>query len=160
MTPEIVGKFLSTLTEDDDHPYRTGPWRPQNTEWDAEDLTAVEGEIPSDLDGVYLRNSENPLHPALKFYHPFDGDAMIHVVGFRDGKAFYRNRFVRTEGLLAENEAGRPLWAGLAESPKLAERDGRGARGRMKDASSTDVLVHRGTALTSFYQCGDLYRVD
>jgi carotenoid cleavage dioxygenase len=30
----------------------------------------------------------------------------------------------------------------------------------MKDASSTDVIVHRGTALTSFYQCGDLYRVD
>ena len=30
----------------------------------------------------------------------------------------------------------------------------------MKDASSTDVIVHRGTALTSFYQCGDLYRLD
>jgi len=157
---EVVGKFLSTLPEDDDHPYRTGPWRPQTTEWRADDLTAVEGEIPADLDGVYLRNTENPLHPALKFYHPFDGDGMIHVVGFRDGKAFYRNRFIRTEGLLAENEAGRPLWAGLAESPKVSERDGWGARERMKDASSTDVIVHRGTALTSFYQCGDLYRVD
>jgi carotenoid cleavage dioxygenase len=30
----------------------------------------------------------------------------------------------------------------------------------MKDASSTDVTVHRGVALSSFYQCGDLYRVD
>jgi carotenoid cleavage dioxygenase-like enzyme len=30
----------------------------------------------------------------------------------------------------------------------------------LKDASSTDVIVHRGVALTSFYQCGDLYRVD
>ena len=30
----------------------------------------------------------------------------------------------------------------------------------MKDASSTDVIVHRGMALTSFYQCGDLYRID
>ncbi len=160
MDVEVVGKFLSTLPEDDDHPYRTGPWRPQTTEWRADDLPTVEGEFPSDLDGVYLRNTENPLHPALKFYHPFDGDGMIHVVGFRDGKAFYRNRFIRTEGFLAENEAGRPLWAGLAEPPKLAERDGWGARGRMKDASSTDVIVHRGTALTSFYQCGDLYRVD
>ena len=46
MDVEIVGKFLSTLPEDDDHPYRTGPWRPQTTEWDADDLTAVEGEIP------------------------------------------------------------------------------------------------------------------
>jgi carotenoid cleavage dioxygenase-like enzyme len=161
MDVEIVGKFLSTLPDDDDHPYRTGPWHPQTTEWDADDLRAVEGEIPVDLDGVYLRNTENPLHPAVKAYHPFDGDGMLHVVGFRDGKAFYRNRFVKTDGFLAENEAGGPLWAGLAEPIKFAKRDdGWGARGRMKDASSTDVIVHRGTALTSFYQCGDLYRLD
>ena len=30
----------------------------------------------------------------------------------------------------------------------------------MKDASSTDVIVHRGEALSSFYFCGDLYRID
>ncbi len=161
MNTEIAAKFLSTLPEDDDHPYRTGPWRPQTTEWDADDLAVVEGEIPHDLDGVYLRNTENPLHPALKAYHPFDGDGMLHVVGFRDGKAFYRNRFIRTDGFLAENEAGGPLWPGLAEPVALAKRDhGWGARGLMKDASSTDVVVHRGTALTSFYQCGDLYRLD
>jgi carotenoid cleavage dioxygenase len=37
---------------------------------------------------------------------------------------------------------------------------GWGARTLLKDASSTDVVVHRGVALTSFYQCGDLYRID
>ena len=129
--------------------------------WKADDLTVVEGEIPHDIDGVYLRNTENPLHPSIKNYHPFDGDGMIHVVGFRDGKAFYRNRMIRTDGLAAETEAGKALWAGIAENPALSLReDGWGARGRMKDASSTDVVVHRGMALTSFYQCGDLYRVD
>ena len=161
MNTEIVGKFLSTLPEDDDHPYRTGPWRPQTAEWRADDLVAVEGEIPADLDGIYLRNTENPLHPALKSYHPFDGDGMLHVVGFRDGTAFYRNRFIRTEAFEAEQEAGQTLWPGLAESPALAKTDhGWGARTLLKDASSTDVVVHRGIALTSFYQCGDLYRVD
>ena len=161
MDVEIVGKFLSTLPEDDDHPYRTGPWRPQTTEWHADDLTVVEGAIPADLDGIYLRNTENPLHPALKSYHPFDGDAMLHIVGFRDGKAFYRNRFVRTEAFAAEESAGGPLWPGLAEPLSLAKVDyGWGARTMLKDASSTDVVVHRGTALTSFYQCGDLYRMD
>lgn len=161
MNTELVGKFLSTLPEDDDHPYRTGPWRPQSTEWRADDLAVVEGEVPTDLDGVYLRNTENPLHPALKSYHPFDGDGMLHIVGFRDGKAFYRNRFVRTDGFEAENAAGGPLWPGLAEPLSLAKVDyGWGARTLLKDASSTDVVVHRGTALTSFYQCGDLYRVD
>ncbi|NMN99965.1 apocarotenoid-15,15'-oxygenase [Gordonia sp. TBRC 11910] len=161
MEIEVLGKLLSTLPADDDHPYRTGPWRPQTTEWKADDLTVVSGEIPADLDGVYLRNTENPLHPAIKNYHPFDGDAMIHVVGFRDGKAFYRNRFVRTDGMLAEYEAQRPLWAGASEMPEWAQReDGWGARRRMKDASSTDVVVHRGTALSSFWMCGDLYRID
>ena len=125
------------------------------------DRHAVEGEIPHDLDGVYLRNTENPLHPALKFYHPFDGDGMVHVVGFRDGKAFYRNRFVQTDGFVAENDEGGPLWPGLAEPIQLAKRDhGWGARTLMKDASSTDVIVHRGRALTSHYQCGDMYRID
>lgn len=161
MNTDVVAKYLSTLPEDDDHPYRTGPWRPQTWEWDADDLTVVAGEIPTDLDGVYLRNTENPLHPAFKAYHPFDGDGMLHIVGFGDGKAFYRNRFVKTDGFLAECEAGGPLWPGIAEPVELARRDhGWGARTLMKDASSTDVTVHRGVALTSFYQCGDLYRVD
>ena len=159
--PEVVATFLSTLPPDDDHPYRTGPWRPQTTEWDSDDLEVVAGTVPDDLDGVYLRNTENPLHPALKNYHPFDGDGMLHIVGFRDGKTFYRNRFVRTDGFLAENEAGGPLWPGIAEPIELSRRaQGWGARTLMKDASSTDVIVHRGVALTSHYQCGDLYRID
>lgn len=161
MDVEVVGRLLSTLPVDDDHPYRTGPWRPQTTEWKADDLKVVQGAVPADLDGVYLRNTENPLHPAIRNYHPFDGDGMIHAVGFRDGTAFYRNRFVRTDGMLAENEAGRALWAGASEMPTWSRReDGWGARRRMKDASSTDVIVHRGRALTSFWQCGDLYRLD
>lgn len=161
MDLEILGRALSTLPTDDDHPYRTGPWRPQVTEHRADDLEVV-GELPADLDGVYIRNTENPVHPAQQGrYHPFDGDGMVHVVGFRDGKAFYRNRFVRTDGFVAEQEAGRALWAGIAENPAKSERtDGWGARTRMKDGSSTDVTVHNGVALTSFWQCGDLYRVD
>ncbi|HEY4333275.1 MAG TPA: carotenoid oxygenase family protein, partial [Ilumatobacteraceae bacterium] len=94
-------------------------------------------------------------------YHPFDGDGMLHSISFRDGTASYRNRFVRTLGLQAENEAGHALWAGLAESPQRSIRtDGWGARARLKDASSTDVVVHAGVAKSSHYQCGDLYRHD
>ena len=83
----------------------------------------------------------------------------MHLVGFKDGSAWYRNRFVRTDALLAEQEAGRSLWVGLVERPDRAERrDGWGARGYLKDSSSTDVVVHNGTALSSFYECGDLTR--
>ena len=160
MDIEVVGRMLSTLPDDDDHPYRTGPWRPQTQEWRADDLV-VEGELPADLDGVYLRNTENPVHPGIGRYHPFEGDGMVHLVGFRDGKAFYRNRFVRTDALLAEQQARESLWVGLAEHPSRAKRtDGWGARGHLKDASSTDVVVHNGVVLTSHYECGDLYALD
>ncbi|MFM8531893.1 MAG: carotenoid oxygenase family protein, partial [Ilumatobacteraceae bacterium] len=99
--------------------------------------------------------------PNRERYNPFDGDGLIHSTSFREGHVEYRNRFVHTEALAAETEAGMALWSGLAESPAKSVRDdGWGARGRMKDASSTDVVVHRGIALTSFYQCGDLYRMD
>ena len=96
MDVEIVSKFLTTLPEDDDHPYRTGPWRPQTIEWDADGLTPVEGEVPHDLDGIYLRNTENPLHPALKAYHPFDGDGMLLAFRIDSDGVRYRNRYVRT----------------------------------------------------------------
>ncbi|CAB4561849.1 MAG: apocarotenoid-15,15'-oxygenase [Actinobacteria bacterium] len=160
MTISLHHEWESLLPANDTHPYRTGAWRPQNREWTATDMV-VEGTIPDDLNGVYLRNTENPLVPAAERYHPFDGDGMIHSIFFSNGKAEYRNRFIRTQGLLAELDAGGPLWSGLAESPLVAPRqDGWGARTRMKDASSTDVVVHNGVALTSFYQCGDLYRLD
>ncbi len=152
--------FVSTLPGDDDHRYRTGAWKPQDTEYDAWDLE-VTGEIPEGLDGVYLRNTENPLMPSIGRYHPFDGDGMLHAIAFSNGEAVYRNRFVRTSGLLAEQDAGEALWAGLAEPPHKTRVDhGWGARTMMKDSSSTDVVVHRGRALSSFYQCGDLYRLD
>ncbi len=159
MELELVNRYLSLLPEDDDHPYRTGPWRPQTGEWNGDDL-AVVGEVPTDLDGVYLRNTENPLLPSMKMYHPFDGDGMIHLMGFRNGQAFYRNRFVQTDGFRAEQKAGEALWAGLAEPPSLTKVDyGWGARGLLKDSSSTDVVVHGGEVLSTFYQCGDLYRL-
>jgi carotenoid cleavage dioxygenase-like enzyme len=150
----------SRLPADDDHPYRTGAWQPNLVEYDADDLDVIEGRIPDDLAGTYLRNSENPLLPSIGRYHPFDGDGMLHAVRFADGRARYRNRMIETRGLAAEREAGAPLWAGIIEAPAKSTRDGWGARGRMKDASSTDVVVHAGRALTTFYQCGDAYQLD
>jgi len=101
---DVVGRIESTLPADDDHPYRTGAWQPNFVEYDATEL-AVEGEIPDDLCGIYLRNTENPVHPSIdRLYHPFDGDGMLHAIRFAGGRASYRNRFVRTAGLLAELE--------------------------------------------------------
>jgi len=160
MTNTIANTVASTLPSDDDHPYRTGAWQPNFREWDADDLH-VEGEIPADLEGVYLRNTENPVHPSIGMYHPFDGDGMVHQMSFAGGHASYHNRFVRTDGLRMEQEAGEPLWTGFYDLAQNSKReDGWGARGRMKDSSSTDIIVHNGVALTSFWQCGDVYQLD
>ncbi|HVV85791.1 MAG TPA: carotenoid oxygenase family protein [Kofleriaceae bacterium] len=160
MRATVVKTWPSRLPADDDHPYRTGAWRPNLVEYDADELDVVEGAIPDELRGTCYRNTENPLLPSLGRYHPFDGDGMLHAIRFAGGRASYRNRMVRTAGLAAELEAGAPQWAGIIEAPSASLRDGWGARTRMKDASSTDVVVHRGLALTTFYQCGDVYRLD
>jgi len=157
----VIRRYESKLGDSDFHPYRTGAWTPNTVELDATELELIDGEIPRDLEGIYLRNTENPLFEAITGrYHPFDGDGMVHAIRFREGRAEYRNRFVKTAGLLAELEAGGALWAGILESPEASQREGWGARTRMKDASSTDIIVHRGEALTTFYQCGEAYRLD
>lgn len=143
-----------------DHPYLSGAWTPQPEEVDVCDLDVIEGAIPTDIDGIYVRNTENQLHEPLGRYHPFDGDGMLHLISFQNGRADYRNRFVRTRCFEAEQEAGGSLWAGIAERPGLSKRPGFGAHGGLKDSSSTDVVVHAGKVVSTFYQCGEAYCLD
>ncbi|MGH1488648.1 MAG: carotenoid oxygenase family protein [Acidimicrobiales bacterium] len=160
MTSQLRGTVDTGLPPDDDHPYRSGVWQPQVREYDAWDME-VEGKIPDDLNGVYIRNTENALFEPIRRYHPFDGDSMLHAISFENGEARYANRFVQTDGFLAEQEAKQSLWAGITERPSSAIADhGWGARTMMKDNASTDVVVHGGKALASFYQCGELYALD
>ncbi|MEL6184151.1 MAG: carotenoid oxygenase family protein [Myxococcota bacterium] len=151
---EILGSARSV-----EHPYLQGAWTPLYEEVTARQLEVI-GEVPRDLAGVYLRNTENPVHAPLGVYHPFDGDGMIHGISFEDGDVRYANRFVSTRGFEAEAKAGRALWSGLAQHPSLSERPGWGAHGGLKDSSSTDVVVHAGRVLSTFYQCGEGYRLD
>jgi carotenoid cleavage dioxygenase-like enzyme len=150
---------VKTTLKPSQHPYLNGPWQPNSTEYTASELEVI-GKIPTDIDGVYVRNTENPAQDPLGNYHPFDGDGMLHVMSFRDGKAEYRNRFIRTRGFNAEQEAGEALWAGIANNPALSKRPGCGAQGALKDASSTDVVIHAGKILSTFWQCGEGYRLD
>ena len=142
------------------HPYLNGAWTPLHEEVDADNLEVIEGTIPTDIDGIYVRNTENQLHQPLGRHHPFDADGMIHQISFSGGKASYKNRFVRTRCFYAEQEANASLWGGLADPTSLAKRPGFGAQGALKDSSSTDVVVHNGKILSTFYQCGEAYMLD
>ena len=143
-----------------DNPYLNGGHGPTDTEWTAStpDLQVI-GELPTDLNGVYLRNGHNQIHAPIGKYHPFDGDGMIHGMHFANGQATYRNRFVRTTGFLAESVAGESLWPGIIE-PRRAVRRGWGSIGAMKDNAGTDVKVHGGRALAAMSQCSEPYRMD
>ena len=159
MIIERLAPIVSSL-QPSNHPYLNGAWTPQMEEVSTDDLAVIEGAIPTDIDGVYLRNTENQIHQPLGRFHPFDGDGMICQIDFRDGRARYRNRFVRTRCFESEQEAGGSLWGGLVDPPGLSKRRGFGAHGSLKDSSSTDIVVHAGKALSTFYQCGEGYRLD
>ena len=164
MRVELKNTVDHGLPIDDDHPYRSGVWTPQVNEYDAfyePGDVEIQGEIPDDLAGVYLRNTETALFEPIKRYHPFDGDGLVHAMSFDNGEARYTNRFVQTDGFLAEQQAKQSLWAGITEHPSNATADhGWGARTMLKDNASTDVVVHGGRAFASFYQCGELYGFD
>lgn len=150
---------LTTL-KPSNHPYLNGAWTPLHEEVDATELEVIEGAIPTDIDGVYLRNTENQVHQPLGRHHPFDGDGMLHQISFENGAASYRNRWVRTRGFVAEQIAGQSLWGGLMDGPGISLRKGYGAHGGLKDTASTDVVVHAGRAVSTFYQCGEAYALD
>lgn len=140
------------------NPYLLGVYAPVGTEIDAEDLQVI-GEIPKDLNGVYLRNGPNPRFAPEGRYHWFDGDGMIHAVHLENGKARYRNRWVRTKAFEAESEAGKALWTGVMENPAgnpFGNAHGLG----LKDNANTDVIFHRGRILATWYLCGSPYAVD
>ena len=159
MKIEKLEAVLTTL-KPSNHPYLTGPWTPLHEEVNATDLEPYEGAIPDDIDGIYLRNTENPVHEPLGRHHPFDGDGMIHQISFRNGTASYRNRFIRTRCFEQEQIAGGALWGGLMDPPGTSKRPGYGAHGGLKDTASTDVIVHAGKAIATFYQCGEGYVLD
>ena len=143
-----------------DNPYLNGAWRPVSAEVTATvpDLEII-GEVPRDLNGVYLRNGHNQIHAPIGRYHPYDGDGMVHAMRFRDGHVEYRNRWTRTTGFLAEQAAGKSLWPGIIE-PRRAVRRGWGSIGAMKDNAGTDVVVHAGRAVVAMSQCSEPYRLD
>jgi Retinal pigment epithelial membrane protein len=81
-----------------DNLFLQGNYAPVAAEHRAVSLVeVVEGFIPSDLDGIFMRNGPNPLPgQTSKPYHWFDGHGMIHSIRIKNGKASYTNNFIPT----------------------------------------------------------------
>jgi carotenoid cleavage dioxygenase len=119
------------------------------------DRLEVQGELPADLNGLYVRNGPNPYHAPDWRYHAYDGDGMLHAIRFDRGRASYRNRWVGTAALHEERAAGHPLWKGLKELPRADRPDQ-----PLKNTSNTDVKFHAGRLITMWYRSGLPYAVD
>lgn len=117
-------------------------------------LLDVEGEIPADLTGMYVRNGPNRRYEAQGRYHWFDGDGMLHAVRFEGGRATYQNRWVMTDSLREELAAGTALWQGIKDPPRKDRPDM-----PMKNTSNTDVKYYAGHLVSMWYLGGSVYQV-
>ncbi|UYO55035.1 carotenoid oxygenase family protein [Rhodopseudomonas palustris] len=110
-------------------------------ECDAPFLT-IKGELPRELNGTLYRNGANPQFISPNA-HWFFGDGMLHAFHLENGRASYRNRWVRTPKWLAEHAAGRPLYGEfnmrLKDAPASTPRDG--------NVANTNVVYHAGRLL-------------
>ena len=77
-------------------------------------IDEIEGVIPRNLQGTLFRNGAGLFEVnGQKIGHPFDGDGMVCAITFNQGRAHFRNRYVRTEGYVREQEAGKILYRGF-----------------------------------------------
>jgi len=107
---------MSTTSDPTVNPYLIGNYAPVAEEVTAFDLSVI-GELPTELNGRYLRNGPNPIgevNPSE--HHWFTGDGMVHGIRIRAGKAeWYRNRYVGSTSVSASRgtpDIPGPNWNG------------------------------------------------
>jgi len=122
-------------------PDATSNLAPIPMECDAPHLV-IRGELPRGLNGTLYRNGANPQF-ATPGAHWFFGDGMLHAFRLENGRASYRNRWIRTPKWIAEHQAGRPLYGSfnrkLPDAPASAPVDG--------GVANTNIVYHAGRLL-------------
>ena len=106
-----------------------GNFAPVRDEVEAFDLK-IEGALPPELNGVYMRNGPNPKYAPTA--HWFVGNGMLHGLRLENGKAaWYRNRYVRTPRLSASD----------------VPRDMANIMDRTRSSANTNIVRHAGRYL-------------
>ena len=123
-----------------DHIFLQGINAPVFYETDIDNLK-VTGEIPPDLEGIYIRNGPNPLLKPSSYNYPLEGDGMLHAFYFQGSQVHYRNRWIWTRGLRYEFYEGKAL-------PEL----------KFRNYANTNIIAHAGMML-ALYEVGLPYRI-
>lgn len=143
-----------------DDPHLSGNFLPVRRETDASDLKVVEGRIPPELRGAYMRNGPNPEFKPLSYAYPLDGDGMIHAVYLEAGRARYRNRFVQTGSLAVEHRAGRAVYGSFTHPvPVDPEWLQPGDSPMLKNGAFVNVISHGGRLL-ALNEATTCYEID
>ncbi len=136
-------------------------FRNVGVELDDVPLAAARGAIPAELRGTLYRNGPGRLERGGRWvHHPFDGDGMISAVRFDgSGGAHLRNRFVRTEGWLAEEQAGRFVRRGVFGTQKPGGPLANAFDMRLKNIANTHV-VRLGDELLALWEASSPHALD
>jgi all-trans-8'-apo-beta-carotenal 15,15'-oxygenase len=120
----------------------------------------VEGEIPPELQGTLFRNGPGLLDiNGHRIHHPFDGDGMISQITFSNGRAHFRNRYVRTAAYLEEQKAGKILYRGVFGTQKLGGWLANIFDFKLKNIANTNV-IYWGGKLLALWEAAEPHRLD
>jgi carotenoid cleavage dioxygenase-like enzyme len=144
------------------NPFLRGNFAPVHEEVTVENLTVI-GKLPPEMDGMFVRNGPNPQFPPIKNYHWFEGDGMLHGVRIRDGRASYRNRYIRTQGWKAENECGKALYGSFLDPPNVPVmlrlfRNSLKRLAMVKNTANT-ALIHHDGRLLALWETGEPHEI-
>lgn len=118
--------------------WQQGNYRPVSEEVTVTELK-VEGSIPPELNGLYVRNGTNSSTGIAE--HFFGGDGMIHGVRLENGRAkWYRNRYVDT--------------------PVYRKETSRFSMPKPENTTSAVSLIYHGNRLLSLGEFGYPYQID
>lgn len=96
--------------------YLAGNFAPVNEENLNIQLVEVEGKLPKNFSGLFLRVGPNIISDHLtKRYQLFDGHGMIHSIRFKNEEAFYSNQWIKTPRYLNEKKLKKPLFLMIGE---------------------------------------------
>ncbi len=121
-------------------------------------IEEIDGELPSDLVGTFLRNGPGRQRIGGRAYgHWFDGDGMLCAFTFDNGRAHFRNRYVRTPKYVDETREQRILYRGFGT------RIPGGLRAnflKMPANPANTSLIHHGGMLLALNEGGRPWRLD
>ncbi|MCL6251312.1 carotenoid oxygenase family protein [Altererythrobacter sp. KTW20L] len=98
----------------------------------------IDGEIPAEMDGAFYRVHPDPqFAPRKPGDQFFNGDGMVTMFRFKDGRVSMKQRYAKTDKWKLENEAGRALF-GSYRNPRT---DDPSVIGQHRGTANTNVLV-------------------